>query len=75
MSNIDNIQNLQLYGNYYHIKTNNLYVITNFCKVKDELTREWKDGIEYISVFPDKNGQKPTYVRTVKDFVANFKNA
>lgn len=75
MANINAIQNFQLYSQYYHNKTNNLYVITGFCKVKDETTREWKDGVVYSPVFADKNGQKVTYIRTVKDFNANFRNA
>ena len=75
MANIDSIQNLQLYGQYYHNKTNNLYVITGFCKVKDQTTRQWNDGVVYSPVFADKSGQKATYIRTVADFINNFRNA
>ena len=82
MANIDSIQNLQLYGQYYqlygqyyHNKTNNLYVITGFCKVKDQTTRQWNDGVVYSPVFADKSGQKATYIRTVSDFINNFRNA
>ena len=75
MTSIQSIQNLQLYSQYYHNKTNNLYVITGFCKVKDERTREWHEGVEYSPVFADKSGQKATYIRTVADFINNFRNA
>lgn len=70
---ISNITNLQLFGHYYHNKTNNLYIVTKFVKVKQDDT--WVDGVEYSPVFADSNGQMPTYVRTLSNFLSNFRNA
>lgn len=69
-----NIQNLQLYGNYYHVETNNLYIVTGLVKMKFEDGR-WVDAVEYRPVFADSNGMYPTYVRSVNSFVNNFRNA
>lgn len=53
-------------GFYLHKEKGGIYQMVLECKIKDEVTREWVDGICYC----DKNSNM--YVRTVKDFNDHF---
>ena len=68
---MNEIVNLQLYGHYYHKRTNNLYKIIEFVKVKNDNDGKWYDGIRYTRA--DKESQ--SFVCTVTSFINRFKNA
>lgn len=53
-------------GFYKHNEKPGIYGIVGECKIKDEVTREWSDGV----VYHDKNSR--IYVRTKKDFEEHF---
>lgn len=68
---MNEIKNLQIQGLYYNKKTNNLYRVVEFCKMKDHTTGTWYDAVGYVRC--TEPSQK--YVRSVASFVEKFKDA
>lgn len=69
---MNEIRNLQIQGHYYHKRTNGLYRTVGFCRMKDETTRIWYDAVRYVNAI---NHDGTEYVRSVKSFTENFKDA
>ena len=60
---INNITNLQLFGHYYHNRTNNLYIVTKFVKVKqgdtlEAIAKKYKVSVKKLKIDNKKNSSK-----------------